>query len=86
MLRVEEVASKVGVSLYTIENWYKFKKIEPEDELAKLLPEYVQESPTSPRFWKESDIKSIKEFKKKRILGRYGKMAKVTQKYTKKEK
>lgn len=85
-MRIEEVAGKVGVSIYTINNWYLFKKTEPDNELAKILPEYIQNGLTSPRYWKKSDIKKLKEFKETRVLGRYGKMGKVTQKYTKKEK
>lgn len=86
MLRIEEVAVQVGCSIYTINNWYKFKKEEPNDDLSKLLPNYYQANLTSPRLWKEEDIEKLKEFQSKRTLGRYGKMGKVTQKYYKKEK
>lgn len=86
LLRIEEVAGRIGCSVYTINNWYRFKKIEPDNELSRLLPEYMQENSTSPRYWKKSDLKKLMKFKKTRKLGKYGEMAKVTQKYVKKEK
>lgn len=85
-MRIEEVASELGVSIYTINNWYAFKRLEPDNSLSKLLPDYIQNSPTSPRYWKKSDLKKFEKFKDNRVLGRYGKMAKVTQRYVKKEK
>ena len=86
LLRIEEVASKLNCSIYTLNNWYKFKRTEPNHELAKLLPDYIQDNTTSPRYWAEKDIKKLEKFKEKRVLGRYGQMGKVTQKYYKKEK
>lgn len=85
-LTVNEVALAVGVSTYTINNWYKWKKINPEDELAKLLPDFEQDSQYAPRYWKQSDIWSIMKFKENVPKGRNGFLGDVTQKYLKNKK
>lgn len=85
-LRIEEVAIFVGVSVNTVNSWYRFKKQNPEDDYAKLLPEYKQDGgDRSVRYWDEADIDKLLEFKSKRPTGRNGVMGTVTQKYVKKE-
>lgn len=85
-LRLEEVALLVGSSTLTINNWYKFKRLYPDDEYAKLLPDYEQNGgKTSTRYWKESDIYKLLEFKTKIPQGCKGIMGSVTQKYVKKK-
>lgn len=86
LLRIEEVAAAVGCSVVTLENWYRFKKAEPDSKLAKLLPDFIKDKHTSPRYWKEKDIEKLLKFKNTRVLGRYGEMGKVTQQYVKKGK
>lgn len=80
-LRIEEVALQVGTSTQTINTWYRWKKLNPDHELAKLLPDYEQETPRGMRFWKQSDIWSIKEFKKSIPHGCTGILGEITQKY-----
>lgn len=84
-LRIEEVALFIGVSVETINIWYRFKKTHPDDEYAKMLPEYEQETTRGCRYWKQSDIDKLIEFKKVRPIGRNGAMGAITQKYVKKK-
>lgn len=87
-LDTQEVLSILGISWNTLSNWYRFKNEYPDDPLAKLLPEFRKDknSKGQKRYWKETDIKKLKEFKEKRSLGRNGQMSKTIQKYYKKEK
>lgn len=84
-LRIEEVALFLGVSVETINIWYRFKKQHPNDKYAKLLPNYTQDGATNPRYWKQSDIPKLIKFKEERPLGRNGAMGTITQKYVKKK-
>ena len=72
LLRVEEVVLLVGVSLQTLNSWYRWKKNNPNHELAKLLPDYVQEGKRQQRFWKRSDVWTLTEFKNSIPHGRNG--------------
>lgn len=85
-LRIEEVAIFTGVSVNTINSWYRFKKQNPEDEYAKMLPDYTQDGgDRSVRYWNEADIDKLLQFKDMKPAGRAGVMGNVTQKYVKKE-
>lgn len=84
LLRIEEVALLVGSSTQTINNWYRWKKTNPEHPLAKLLPDYVQEGNRQMRFWKNSDVWSIVEFKNSIPHGRNGILGDITQRRPKK--
>lgn len=84
MIKVEELALAVGVSVKTINNWYAFKQADPEHELAKLLPDFHQEHARGTRTWKVSDIWRVQDFQSKITIGRNGAMGIVTQKYVKK--
>ena len=87
MLRVEEVAIILQCSVNTINSWYRFRAANPDDEYAKMLPNYTQaDSRTSARLWKQTDIPKLLEFKHKRPIGRNGVMGSVTQKYVKHQK
>ena len=82
-LSIEEVAVACKVSVQTINNWYKFKKENPNSEYARLIPEYVVIGGHGQRFWNSSDIPALIEFKQKRPNGCKGVMGSVTQKYVK---
>lgn len=84
MLRIEEVAVLCGVSTQTINIWYRFKKENPDNEYAKLLPEFQRIGTHGQRFWDKSDINAILNFKTKMPTGRNGVMGSVTQRYLKK--
>lgn len=85
-LRIEEVALFLGVSVETINIWYRFKKHNPDDEYAKMLPEFEQDNGAkSCRWWKQDDLDKFVQFQKSRPIGRNGAMGTVTQKYVKKK-
>lgn len=86
LLRIEKVAFVVGVSTQTINNWYKWKKLHPEHELAKLLPEYLQAGERQPRYWAKEDVWRLIDFKATIPHGRLGILGDVTQKHTRKKK
>jgi predicted DNA-binding transcriptional regulator AlpA len=79
LLRVEEVALLVGCAAKTINSWYQFKKLEPNNPYAKMLPDYEQATTKSTRYWKQSDIAKIVEFKNSIPHGCRGVLGKVTQ-------
>lgn len=81
LLRVEEVAVLIGCNVKTLNNWYAFKKLEPENEYAKILPDFIQNGSRQTRYWNRKDIWKIIEFKQKIPKGRGGILACVTQKY-----
>lgn len=85
-LNVYEVCQALNISVYTLNNWYRFKKEFPNDELAKLLPDYYKKHEKSQRYWNKNDIKKLLKFKQTRKLGSQGQMSKTIQKYKKKGK
>ena len=85
LLKVEEVALTVGVSVTTINNWYRFKKENPENEYARMLPDFIQDQERGCRRWNPSDIWRIMEFKKNIPLGRNGILGSITQRYYKRK-
>ena len=84
-LKIEEVAMRVGVSVQTLNRWYKYKKDNPRDSLAKLIPAYKKvKHPTGfMRVWTEDDVWKLVEFKTKMIYGRCGRMSNYKGKGTK---
>ena len=84
LIKIEELAVLTDVSYKTIQNWYMWKKQNPDHELAKLLPEFQQDGCRQTRYWTMADVEKIKEFKKNVPQGRNGIMGCVTQKYYKK--
>lgn len=87
LLTVEQVVLLVGVSFNTINYWYRWKRENPDHELAKLLPDPIKHSSRGTRYWKYSDVEKLSEFKHSIPKGRYGGiLASVTQRYAKKGK
>ena len=80
LLNANEVAVVVGISIQTLNNWYRWKKINPTHEYARLLPKYQQVKGRSARLWSVDDINSLVEFKQKIPHGRNGILGDVTQK------
>ena len=80
-LTVTEVAVLVGCSVQTINYWYTFKRKEPNNRLAQILPEYTQEGARQTRYWKEDDIFKLVLFKNSIPRGRNGILGSVTQRY-----
>lgn len=81
LLRIEEVAVTIGSSCKSINNWYWFKRENPDNEFAQMLPDYVQFGERQTRYWKKSDIQKLIEFKKAIPHGRNGLMGSITQRY-----
>lgn len=81
LLRAEEVALSVGISVKTLNNWYLFKRANPDNEYAQMIPECVQEGSRRQRFWKSDDVWKLMQFKKSIPMGRNGIMGGITQKY-----
>lgn len=93
MLKATEVAFLVGIAPKTLEVWYAFKRKYPDNEYAKMLPDYEQQGARGMRLWKESDIEKIIEFQKVKPNGRgrdatglFGDMSYSKHYYTKKKK
>ena len=74
MLTVEEVATLIGKSVASINAWYRFARKNPDSEVAKSLPEPIQENSRSPRYWKRSDIYEFIKVQLKIPRGRKGPM------------
>lgn len=75
-LTASEISYLIGVSIYTLNNWYRwagdaaFSK--PPD--APKLPRYWQGRPRGPRLWKEGDLPLLRLFKEWVPKGRGGVM------------
>lgn len=82
LLRIEEVAVLVNVSVKSINEWYVFKRTEPDNKYAKMLPEPKRDD-TGRRLWRESDVDKFIKFHNEIPKGRNGIMGKVTQRYYK---
>lgn len=83
-LNAVNTAVLVGTTVPTMNTWYKWKKLHPDHELAKLLPEYIKMG--NSRYWNRDDLWKLIEFKSKLPQGRNGILGEVTQKYVKKGK
>lgn len=83
LLKLEEVAVLIGSSFKSINNWYMFKRANPDNEYAKMLPDFIQRGARQTRYWKESDLWKLIQFKNAIPQGRNGIMGCVTQKYYK---
>lgn len=79
MLRIEELALVIGVSTQTINNWYRWKRAYPDNEYAKLLPDYEQKNTRGMRLWKRSDVWAVINFKNSIPHGRNGVLGDITQ-------
>lgn len=84
LLRAEEVALLVGISTQTLNNWYRWKRLNPDHKLAPMLPDFIQNGPRQMRYWKKSDIWTIAQFKNAIPHGRNGILGEVTQRHKKK--
>lgn len=85
LLNVQEVATIIGSSIQTIGSWYRWKALNPNHELAILLPDFKRVGNRNTRYWSQDDVWKLLEFKKSIPQGRYGVMGEVTQKYVKKK-
>ena len=81
-LTLYEVAICLDRSLQTINNWYKWKRENPNNKWAKMLPDYMQAGERQERFWRGKDIKALIKF---RDNVPWGVLSDVTQRYVKRE-
>lgn len=79
-IKIEELAMRIDSSVQTINNWYKWKRENPDNELAALLPDYIQEGKRQTRYWDYDDIWKFVEFKTAIIHGRNGVMGQFRKK------
>ena len=86
LLRLEELAIVIGCSGKSINNWYMFKKANPDNEFAKMLPDFIQYGLRQTRYWRESDVWKLIKFRQAIPQGRGGVMGSITQKYYRKNK
>ena len=86
LLKIEEVALLLDVSTQTLNIWYKWVRENPDNPLAKLVPKYQQNGARQTRYWTQSDVWKLLEFKNQLPRGRGGVMGDVTQRRTTKEK
>ena len=86
-LKIAEVATLLECSVNTIESWYRFKRSNPTNKYAMMLPEPYKKDDAlrATRYWKQSDIYKLIEFKTSIPRGKNGVMGCVTQKYVKKK-
>ena len=85
-LNIEAVAVLINSSVPTISSWYRWKKQNPDNEYAKMLPPFERHGAHKARYWKYEDIWKLIEFKQSIPQGRNGVMGSVTQAYIKKKK
>lgn len=76
LYRIEEVAALIGNSVFTINLWYRWKKKQPDNELAAKLPDITYKN--GKKYWTQSDIYKLIEFKEMIPAGRNGVMGSVT--------
>lgn len=82
MIKAPELARRIDISIQAFTEWYRWKEENPDHPLAQYLPDYTKlPGGRRTRFWKESEIWKLEEFKKRLPRGRNGIMGKVTQKY-----
>ena len=85
LLTINELAFLLNCSIQSINNWYRFKRQNPENEYAKILPEPTQSSERRTRYWKRSDVELLMKFQKSIPRGCNGIMGSVTQWHKRKE-
>ena len=86
LVTINELSVLVGCSPNTIDCWYRWKRLHPEHEMAKLLPDYVQEGERQTRYWKTSDAWALINFKTQIPKGRNGILGDATQGYARKKR
>lgn len=84
-LNATQVAVLVGVTVPTLNSWYKWKKLNPDHEMTKYLPDYTTiENGGRTRYWNQKDVGDLITFRMSIPRGQHGIMGEVTQKYVKK--
>ena len=85
LLNVSEVSLLIGSSIQNIASWYRWKALHPDNELAKIIPDFTRIGNRRTRYWTQDDVWKLIECKNSLPQGRNGVMGDVTQKYVKKK-
>ena len=81
LANVQIVAVLIESSVTTISSSYRWKKLNPDNEYAQMLPDFERHGAHRARYWRYADIPKLIEFKNAIPQGRNGVMGAVTQAY-----
>ena len=80
--KVNEVCEILGITLWTLTNWYQWERISLEDgsitERVLPIPTKAENTKGKPRMWTDEQVEKLREFQQSIVRGRNGVMAKVT--------
>ena len=81
MHNANEVCKQLGITIWTLTNWYQWQRISLKDGTLDepILPEPIKEEGVKgkPRMWSDEQIEELREFQKQIVRGRNAIMAKV---------
>ena len=86
LLTALEVCVLVHCSYNALNYWYGWKGLNPDNEYAKLLPDFIQTANRQTRYWKREDVAKIIQFRNSVPQGRNGIMGDITQKYRREQR
>lgn len=86
LINATQICALCDISIYTLNNWYRFKQNDPDNQYAKMLPEFTKAPGKTTRLWKTEDVAALLTFKATIPHGRKGILGDVTQIYTRKER
>lgn len=72
LYKKDVVCALLEISDRTLINWYAFKSKYPDSEYAQLIPQPAQFEKRGTRYWTESDIVTLQQFKQIVPKGRLG--------------
>lgn len=82
MYKANEVCDILGITIWTLTNWYQWERISLEDgtitKRVLPIPTKVPNVKGKPRMWSDEQIEELKQFQTTIVRGRNGIMAKVT--------
>lgn len=83
MYSAKEVCDKLGISWYTLANWYRWERKEVNKGATPYLPEPIRDSSMRgrPRFWTSEMFNELKTYKESIVIGRNGEYGEYTNPY-----
>jgi hypothetical protein len=82
LFKASEVCNRLGITTWTLTNWYQWERISLEDGSlsARCLPVPIKAEGVKgkPRMWTENQIEELRAFQNNIVKGRNGIMARVT--------
>lgn len=83
----DELCKALGISVHTLQKWYQWEKYELKDGTVKHSylpkPQKVAGRRGSPKYWTESQLELLRDYKSTIVVGRHGKYGKYTNPYHK---